>query len=106
MLCNIHGYIDKICIKYNDDVNVDDFVPVTQEDLWDHGIKSVVFDAKRPNKLRSHPKLHTVDRWGDFAPYGVALSAISNIATSVARIDKRGFMRTFTKYLSCYAMLV
>lgn len=32
--------VDKISIKFNDEVNVDDFVPVIQEDFFNHGITS------------------------------------------------------------------
>jgi hypothetical protein len=39
--------VDKICIQFNDDVNVDDFVPVMQEDFFSHGITSVVFKAEK-----------------------------------------------------------
>ena len=38
--------VDKICIQFNDDVNVDDFVPVMQEDFFNHGITSVVLKAE------------------------------------------------------------
>jgi len=29
--------LDKICIEFNSEVNVDDFVPVVQEDFFNHG---------------------------------------------------------------------
>jgi hypothetical protein len=62
--------LEKICISYNSDVNVDDFVPVMQEDFLDHGIKSVVFNAERPNNCEFTLN-YTVDRWWDLAPYMV-----------------------------------
>lgn len=62
--------VDKICIQFNDDVNVDDFVPVMQEDFFSHGITSVVFKAERP-KTCEFTLNYTVDRWWDFAPYMV-----------------------------------
>jgi hypothetical protein len=62
--------LDKICIKFNDDVNVDDFVSVVQEDFSDHGIKSVVFKAEKPNGCEFSLS-YSVDRWWDMAPYMV-----------------------------------
>lgn len=62
--------VDKICIQFNDEVNVDDFVPVMQEDFFNHGITSVVFKAERP-KTCEFILSYTVDRWWDFAPYMV-----------------------------------
>jgi hypothetical protein len=29
--------LEKICIQFNEEVNVDDFVPVVQEDFFNHG---------------------------------------------------------------------
>lgn len=29
--------LDKVCIEFNSEVNVDDFVPVVQEDFLSHG---------------------------------------------------------------------
>ena len=40
--------LEKICIEFNSDVNVDDFVPVVQEDFFSHGISSVVYHSARP----------------------------------------------------------
>jgi hypothetical protein len=62
--------VDKICIQFNDDVNVDDFVPVMQEDFFNHGITSVVFKADKPKNCEFTLN-YTVDRWWDFAPYMV-----------------------------------
>jgi hypothetical protein len=62
--------LDKICIRYNDDVNVDDFVPVMQEDFFNHGITSVVFRAEKPKNC-GFTLDYTVDRWWDLAPYMV-----------------------------------
>jgi hypothetical protein len=59
--------VDKICIKFNDEVNVDDFVPVMQEDFFSHGITSVVFKAEKP-KTCEFTLNYTVDRWWDLAP--------------------------------------
>jgi hypothetical protein len=69
--------VDKICIKFNDDVNVDDFVPVMQEDFSDHGIRSVVFNAEKPNNCE-FTLSYTVDRWWDLAPYMVDARLIVN----------------------------
>jgi hypothetical protein len=62
--------VDKICIRFNTDVNVDDFVPVMQENLFSHGITSVVFNVERPKNCEFTLD-YTVDRWWDFAPYMV-----------------------------------
>ena len=62
--------VDKICIKFNDEVNVDDFVPVIQEDFFNHGITSVVFKTEKPNTCQ-YTLSYTVDRWWDLAPYMV-----------------------------------
>jgi hypothetical protein len=62
--------VDKICIKFNDEVNVDDFVPVMQEDFFNHGITSVVFKAEKPITCEFTVN-YTVDRWWDFTPYMV-----------------------------------
>jgi hypothetical protein len=40
--------LEKICIQFNEEVNVDDFVPVVQEDFFNHGISSVVYHSDRP----------------------------------------------------------
>ena len=29
--------LEKVCIQFNEEVNVDDFVPVVQEDFFNHG---------------------------------------------------------------------
>jgi hypothetical protein len=62
--------VDKICIQFNEEVNVDDFVPVMQEDFFNHGITSVVFKAEKP-KTCEFTLSYTVDRWWDFSPYMV-----------------------------------
>lgn len=62
--------IQKICIRFNDDVNVDDFVPVLQEDFFNHGITSVVFKADKPAGCEFTVS-YTADRWWDLAPYMV-----------------------------------
>jgi hypothetical protein len=62
--------LDKVCIKFNADVNVDDFVPVMQEDFADHGVTSVVFKAEKPASC-GFTLDYTVDRWWDMAPYMV-----------------------------------
>jgi len=69
--------LDKVCIKFNDDVNVDDFVSVMQEDFADHGVTSVVFKAERP-KGCEFTLDYTVDRWWDLAPYMVDARMIVN----------------------------
>jgi hypothetical protein len=40
--------LEKICIQFNSEVNVEDFVPVVQEDFFNHVISSVVFHSERP----------------------------------------------------------
>jgi hypothetical protein len=40
--------LERICIEFNSEVNVDDFVPVVQEDFFSHGITSVVYRSARP----------------------------------------------------------
>jgi hypothetical protein len=62
--------VDKICIKFNDEVNVDDFVTVMQEEFFDHGITSVVFKAEKPKSCEFSLD-YTVDRSWDFKPYMV-----------------------------------
>jgi hypothetical protein len=62
--------VDKICIKFNEEVNVDDFVPVMQEDFFNHGITSVVFKADKPTTCEFTLN-YTVDHWWDLAPYMV-----------------------------------
>lgn len=62
--------VDKICIKFNDEVNVDDFVQVMQEDFFNHGISSSVFKVEKPNDC-GFTLNYTVDRWWDLVPYMV-----------------------------------
>jgi hypothetical protein len=69
--------VDKICIQFNSDVNVDDFVPVVQEDFFNHGISSVVFHSDRPTNC-PFTMTYTVDRWWDLAPYMVDARMIVN----------------------------
>ena len=35
--------LEKICIQFNEEVNVDDFVPVVQEDFFNHGRRRMDF---------------------------------------------------------------
>jgi hypothetical protein len=60
--------LDKICIRYNDTVLVDDLVNVLQEDFADHGISSVVFKAEKPATCQFTLD-YDADRWWDLAPY-------------------------------------
>ncbi len=60
--------VEKICIRFNDEVNVEDFVSVVQENLFDHGIASVVFKTEKP-KSCEFTFDYTVDRWWDLKPY-------------------------------------
>jgi hypothetical protein len=60
--------VDKICIKYNEEVNVEDLVPVVQGDLADHGIQSVVFRAQAPSDCPFQLS-YTADRWWDLGTY-------------------------------------
>jgi hypothetical protein len=69
--------LDKICIKFNEDVNVDDFVSVMQEDFADHDVTSVIFKAEKPAKCEFTLD-YTVDRWWDLAPYMVDARMIVN----------------------------
>jgi hypothetical protein len=62
--------VDKVCIQFNNEVNVEDFVPVVQEDFFNHGITSVVFHSERP-KGCEFTMTYAVDRWWDLAPYMV-----------------------------------
>jgi hypothetical protein len=62
--------VEKVCIRFNEEVNVDDFVPVVQEDFFNHGITSVVFKAEKPTDC-VFTLSYTVDRWWDTAPYMV-----------------------------------
>jgi hypothetical protein len=62
--------LDKVCIKFNEEVNVEDFVPVVQEDFFNHGISSVVFHSGTP-KGCEFTMSYTVDRWWDLGPYMV-----------------------------------
>ena len=60
--------VDKICIKYNEEVNVEDLVSVVQENLSDHGIQSVVFKAQAPTGCPFQLN-YTADRWWDMGTY-------------------------------------
>jgi len=62
--------LDKVCIQFNNEVNVEDFVPVMQEGFFNHGISSVVFHSERP-KGCEFTMTYAVDRWWDLAPYMV-----------------------------------
>jgi hypothetical protein len=62
--------LDKICIEFNSEVNVEDFVPVVQEDFFNHGISSVVYHSERPRGCQFTMN-YTVDRWWDLKPYMV-----------------------------------
>jgi hypothetical protein len=62
--------LDKVCIQFNSEVNVEDFVPVVQEDFFSHGITSVVYHSARPTNC-PFTMTYTVDRSWDFKPYMV-----------------------------------
>jgi hypothetical protein len=59
--------LDKICIEFNSDVNVDDFVPVVQEDFFNHGITSVVYHSERPRGCE-FTMTYAVERGWDYKP--------------------------------------
>jgi hypothetical protein len=63
-------HLQKVCIKFNDDMNVADLVQVIQEDFAAHGIPSAVFHGERPAGC-SAIATYTADRWWDMAPYMV-----------------------------------
>jgi hypothetical protein len=62
--------LEKICIEFNSEVNVEDFVPVVQEDFFSHGISSVVYHSERPKGCQ-FTMTYSVDRWWDLKPYMV-----------------------------------
>jgi hypothetical protein len=62
--------VDKICIRYNEEVNVEDLVPVVQDNLASHGIESVVFKDQTPSGC-SFQLNYTADRWWDLGTYMV-----------------------------------
>jgi hypothetical protein len=53
--------LERICIEFNSEVNVDDFVPVVQEDFFSHGITSAVYHSARPTNC-PFTMTYTVDR--------------------------------------------
>jgi len=69
--------LDKICIEFNSEVNVEDFVSVMEEEFFSHGISSIVFHAERP-KSCGFTLNYTVNRSWDFAPYMVDAQMIVN----------------------------
>ena len=60
--------LDKVCIEFNSEVNVEDFVSVVQENFFNHGIGSTVIRSERP-KGCEFTMTYTVDRWWDLKPY-------------------------------------
>lgn len=64
------AHLEKVCIQFNDDMNVSDLVQVIQEDLAGHAIKSVVFNAEKPAGCSATAR-YTADRWWDLSPYMV-----------------------------------
>jgi hypothetical protein len=62
--------LEKICIQFNSEVNVEDFVPVVQEDFFNHGITSVVYHSERPPGC-PFTMTYAVERWWDLKPYMV-----------------------------------
>jgi hypothetical protein len=64
------AHLEKVCIQFNDDMNVSDLVQVIQEDAAAHGIKSVVFKAEKPAGCSATAR-YTADRWWDITPYMV-----------------------------------
>jgi hypothetical protein len=60
--------VDKICIRYNEEVNVEDLVSVVQENLSNHGIQSVVFKSQSPPGC-PFQLTYTADRWWDLGTY-------------------------------------
>jgi hypothetical protein len=75
--------VDKVCIRFNEEVNVEDFLSVMQEDFFDHGITSVVFQDQKPSGCPFTLK-YTVDRSWDFVPYMVdAMLTVSRDQTFI-----------------------
>jgi hypothetical protein len=64
------AHLDKVCIEFNSEVNVEDFVPVVQESLFNHGITSVVYHSARPQGC-PFTMTYAVERWWDLKPYMV-----------------------------------
>jgi hypothetical protein len=62
--------VDKICIRFNEEVNVEDLVPVVQENLSSHGIDSIVFRSQPPSGC-PYQLSYTADRWWDLGTYMV-----------------------------------
>jgi hypothetical protein len=60
--------VDKICIRFNEEVNVEDLVPVVQDNLSSHGITSIVFKDQAPSGCPFQLN-YTADRWWDMATY-------------------------------------
>jgi hypothetical protein len=62
--------LERICIQFNEEVNIEVFVPVVQEDFFNHGISSVVYHSDRPRGCE-FTMTYAVERWWDFKPYMV-----------------------------------
>jgi hypothetical protein len=62
--------LDQVCIRFNPEVNVDDFVNVVQDDFAAHHVQSVVFKAEKPASCHFTAD-YSVDRWWDLGPYMV-----------------------------------
>jgi hypothetical protein len=73
--------LDKVCIQFNSEVNVEDFVSVVQENFFDHGISTVVYQSERP-KGCEFTMVYSVDRWWDLKPYMVDARMTVNKADS------------------------
>src|SRR5580698_8332366 len=62
--------LDKVCIQFNSEVNVEDFVPVVQEGFFNHGISSIVYHSEKPASCEFTMN-YTVNRSWDLVPYMV-----------------------------------
>jgi hypothetical protein len=62
------AHVDKICIRFNEEVNVEDLVTVVQDNLGSHGIQSVLFRNQAPAGC-PFQLTYTADRWWDLGTY-------------------------------------
>jgi hypothetical protein len=69
--------LERISIQFNEEVNIEVFVPVVQEDFFNHGIGSVVYHSDRP-KGCEFTMTYAVERWWDFKPYMGEAGCISD----------------------------
>lgn len=60
--------INRVCIKENPKVLVDDFISVMEDGFMEHGIDSIVFEGGRPNNCE-YMVTYTARRSWDMTPY-------------------------------------